>query len=510
MTTKDGRPRATKGKRPKAASAEILDRPPPQDLDAERAVLGAIACGFMKPATFDEILGILGPEHFSDFRHVQLFSHFLRMRNEGKPIDPVTLAGSLSAAGLSRQDEADYLTKILQSVGAPSNAPYYAKMVRDKADRRALLRLGERALQLGDGDGEIQAAHAELRELLDPEADKPAEPPRFTRLLTSADLAGLEEKPQFLVRGVMVAGQPMVIGGRSKSLKTSIAIDLALSLGSGTAFLGKFASERVNVGAWSGESGAATVRETALRVAAVKGVNLADCSVWWSFDLPRLWQATDLDALRCTILQRGIQVAIIDPLYLCLLSGDTAGTASNLFAMGSVLQPLSAFAQEAGVTLVLVHHFRKTGQSNDAEPAGLEELAQSGAAEFAREWILLQRRSPFQGDGRHSLWVRTGGSAGHAGLWALDVDEGMINPDTFEAGGGRWRLSRSVMPRSKPDVRRRTARPRKWSRPRPSTRSGCGRRSPMPQRQTVRKPTTYGGRLAPDGRNGLCRPSCNG
>ena len=80
------------------------------------------------------------------------------------------------------------------------------------------------------------------------------QPPPFTRLLTGAELLALDLKPRFLVRGVMVEGQPMIVGGRSKTLKTSLACDLAISLGSGTPFLGRFESQRVGVGFWSGES----------------------------------------------------------------------------------------------------------------------------------------------------------------------------------------------------------------------------------------------------------------
>jgi hypothetical protein len=89
--------------------------------------------------------------------------------------------------------------------------------------------------------------------------------------------------------------------------------------------------------------------------------------------------------------------------------------------------------------MVLLHHFRKGGAVDGENPAALEELAQSGVAEWARQWLLLQRRSPYQGDGVHSLWLRCGGSAGHSSLWGVAIDEGLIDPDTFS--GRRWEVS---------------------------------------------------------------------
>ena len=63
----------------------------------------------------------------------------------------------------------------------------------------------------------------------------------------------------------------------------------------------------------------------------------------------------------------------------------------------------------------------------------------SGAAEWSRQWLLLQRRAAYQGDGRHLLWMRCGGSAGHSSLWGVTIDEGLLDPDTFT--GRRWEVT---------------------------------------------------------------------
>lgn len=264
------------------------------------------------------------------------------------------------------------------------------------------------------------------------------EPPAFATLIDCRALLAMDLRPRFLVRDILVAGQPAVIGGRSKSLKTSIATDLVVSLGSGTPFLGTFAAERCRVAFWSGESGAATIRETARRIADAKNIDLADCSIFWSFDLPKLSQQDHLDLLAETIVKHSLAVAVVDPLYLALLSAETAGHAGNVYAMGSLLMGLSRVGQSTGCTMIVLHHFRKSGQPDPDEPAGLEELSQAGIAEWARQWILLQRRSPYQSDGRHELWMRAGGSAGHGGLHAVDVEEGLLDAETFS--GRHWRV----------------------------------------------------------------------
>jgi hypothetical protein len=238
-----------------------------------------------------------------------------------------------------------------------------------------------------------------------------------------------------LIDGLLVRGQPGIIAGPKKTLKTNLSIDLALSLAEGGLFLGRFnVPAAVRVGVMSGESGAATIQETALRIAAAKGRPLAEYEkAIWCFDVPQLGHAEHMTALENFIAEHQLEVLILDPTYLMMLGlGDDAG---NLFVVGRFLKALGELAQSTGCTPLLCHHLRKT-RAEPYEPPELEEIAWAGFQEFVRQWMLLGRRkryNPADG-GHHELWLSVGGSAGHCGLWALNVDEGTRE----DVGGRRW------------------------------------------------------------------------
>jgi replicative DNA helicase len=258
--------------------------------------------------------------------------------------------------------------------------------------------------------------------------------------MSSADFARADFRLDWLVRRVLVKGQPAILGGPKKSLKTTLLVDLALSIGTGTPFLGHFPVEQgARVAVASGESGQAVLQETARRVCAAKGIDLAAANVVWGFELPQLADPAQLAALQRALEAEAVEVLLFDPLYLSLLSGVGQGgpQASNLYQMGPLLLGVARACLNVGCTPVLAHHFKQRPNQHD-EPQ-LEDLAFSGVAEFARQWVLVARRERYEpGTGRHNLWLSVGGSAGHSGLWAADVDEGVIDEDFC---GRKWEVS---------------------------------------------------------------------
>lgn len=262
------------------------------------------------------------------------------------------------------------------------------------------------------------------------------------QFISSAEFAATPIAQDWLIENCMVRNEPVVIGGPQKTLKTSVVLDLAISLAAGfnTRFLGKFEVSRSHrVGVISGESGKATLQRKAKAICNSKCLSLEDLSIQWRFRMPQLSVQTDLDALAEDVKQHRLDVLILDPMYLGLLTEKNANHAGNVFLMGVLLQRIVQTCLPYGCTPVLVHHTRKLRAKESMRPLELDDLSQAGFGEFARQWLLLSRRSRYvDGSGQHELWLRTGGSAGHGGLWGLDVKEGKTLAGLT---GSQWKVS---------------------------------------------------------------------
>jgi replicative DNA helicase len=296
----------------------------------------------------------------------------------------------------------------------------------------------------GDGHQEGAQAEARVRQEQPRGGDGAAEgKPRF-RFRTSAEFLRGDYRLAWLVNGLLVQGQPAVLGGPKKSLKTCLLVDLAYSLATASPFLGRFAvPRRWRVGVMSGESGEATLKETALRIGKAKGIDPEAADVLWEFNLPRLADPVDLGRLQDAIRGAGLDVLIIDPLYLCVLNGIAAANlqSSNVYQMGPLFLAVARACLDVGCTPILAHHF-KLSRANPHDEPQLEDLAFAGVQEFCRQWALIGRRERYSpGSGLHRLWLSVGGSAGQSGLWSVDIDEGVIDQNF---GGRRWDVSVST------------------------------------------------------------------
>jgi replicative DNA helicase len=121
-------------------SVDVTGRVPPQDLDAEAAVL---ACVFIAGRdVLADIVDIVAPKDFYSNSHVRIFEAMLAEYREQQPVDLVTVLKRLKTTDRLREivDGPGYLTEIMNCAPAVANVVAYADRVRQLSVQRRLLR----------------------------------------------------------------------------------------------------------------------------------------------------------------------------------------------------------------------------------------------------------------------------------------------------------------------------------------------------------------------------------
>ena len=120
---------------------------PPQDLDAEESVLGAM---LVSPNAVAVVSEVLSPDDFYRPSHGVIYRTILEMFGKGETVDAITVTNALSNRGaLEEVGGRAFVHTLAATVPAVANARHYAQIVRDTASYRGLIRAGTQIAQLG-------------------------------------------------------------------------------------------------------------------------------------------------------------------------------------------------------------------------------------------------------------------------------------------------------------------------------------------------------------------------
>lgn len=115
-------------------------RIPPQDLNAEKSLLGAM---LFSDAAFPDVLERVKFQDFYDKRHAQIFKSMTRLYETHRPIDLLTLSAELRSAKMLKEvGGSPYLTELTNFVPSASHATAYADIVAAASTRRRLIKAG--------------------------------------------------------------------------------------------------------------------------------------------------------------------------------------------------------------------------------------------------------------------------------------------------------------------------------------------------------------------------------
>jgi len=123
----------------------VTDKGLPQNAEAERAVLGSI---LLDPAAISHVVPILAQDDFYSDKHQRIFRGMLDLFERSSEIDLLTLKEELNSGGAETVDAA-YLSWLIDGVPDIGNVEHYARIVKEKATLRRLIRAGQRIVRDG-------------------------------------------------------------------------------------------------------------------------------------------------------------------------------------------------------------------------------------------------------------------------------------------------------------------------------------------------------------------------
>ena len=124
-----------------------LGRIPPQNIQAEQSVLGAL---LLDKEVLSSVTEVISGQDFYRDDHKEIFEAVIDLYERAEPIDLITISEQLKARGtLDSIGGLEYLAYLANSVPTTANAKHYAGIVEEKSILRKLIRVSSEIVNMG-------------------------------------------------------------------------------------------------------------------------------------------------------------------------------------------------------------------------------------------------------------------------------------------------------------------------------------------------------------------------
>lgn len=382
-------------------------RLPPQDLDAEQALLSACFSGYIK----DEVFDILSPDDFYRMSHNAIFKAMKLLYTKKQPIDFVTVIHCLKASGeLEHSGGIDYIAKILD-IPLAVNPIQYSRIIKAMATARRLI---FSAYKCADEAYAITVDN--IQEVLDgiqhkimaiEQNDNSGENSTPISSIVSSNLdryelaaknngvtgtpTGLSDLDRIL--GGLQPADLVILAARPSMGKSALAMNISERCGKPVMIFSLEMPEEQLVD--RAIAGASKINLSRLRMGRLSHTDWNDLSIAsekvsafpiFIDDSPSLHYSEIRRRSRLAYKKHGIQLIVID--YLQLMRGD-AGKGNREAEIASISRAMKALAKELSIpVLVLAQLNRELEKRNDKRPM-LSDLRESGSQEQDADVVLF-------------------------------------------------------------------------------------------------------------------------
>jgi replicative DNA helicase len=387
----------------------------PNDLLSEQSTLGGM---LLSQEAVAEVFELVKGNDFYAPKHETIFDAIVSLFGKGEPTDVITVTSELTKNGdLVKAGGADYLHQLTSIVPTAANAPFYAKIVQEKATLRRLVEVGTKIAQMGyanEGDIEdlVNVAQEEVYAV-----SKSGVGEDYVPLFDSIDAAVREMESAQSRGGDMVGvptgfseldemthglhgGQLVILAARPAVGKSTLALDFArtaaikhkkpvifFSLEMGRAEIAmRLLSAESRIYLQNMRKGALTDNDWQ-RIAGVRGE--INSSPLYIDDSPNL-TLIEIRAKCRRLAQRiGLEMIVID--YIQLMSSGKK-VESRQQEVSEFSRALKLLAKELNVPVVAISQLNRNSEKSENKRPEISQLRESGSLEQDADVVILLHR----------------------------------------------------------------------------------------------------------------------
>ena len=396
---------------------ELMNRQPPQSLEAEQAVLGSI---LIDSRCVADVIGILRPEDFYLQQNREIYETIYTMFNFSQTIDPVTVLDKMRELGVHRDNSRDYILQLMEITPTAANVERYANIVRDKAMLRGLSQAGVDICeivhsQVGTPGEMLEAAEKKIYALRKGERGDTLEHigtvmhrvfDNLTELAQSDSMipglsTGLRDL-DMKINGLNKSDL-LLIAARPAMGKTSFALNIGLNVAkkynSTVAFFSlEMSREQLVMRLLSGESFVDSQKMATGKLSEEEWEKLCMASASLTQTDIRVDDNPSITVAEMNAKLRRVEnlgLVIIDYLQLMTGSGYSRASENRVQVVGEISRSLNIMAKELNVPVICLSQLSRAVESRQDKRPIMSDLRESGAIEQDADAILFLYRDDY-------------------------------------------------------------------------------------------------------------------
>lgn len=397
----------------------FADRTPPQNIEAEQAVLGAI---FLEPEALVTASERLAAEDFYRASHQRIYSVMILIAERGEPVDLVTVTAELQAKKwLEEIGGVSYLSDLANSVPTAANVDYYSQFVEEKSLLRRLIRVATNIAAEGYAEEDevdtilseaektiLEVAHKKntsafisIKDVLVEAYDNIEKLQNQTGDITGiatgfSELdritAGFQKNDLIIVAARPSVGKTAFALNIAQNIATKTDVNVAifsLEMGASQLVMRMICSEG-NIDAQRLRTGALQEEDWTKLTMAMGSLSKAGIYI---DDTPGI-RVNEIRA-KCRRLkqEKGVGMILID--YMQLLRGDGRSTENRQQEVSEISRSLKALARELEVPVIALSQLSRGVESRQDKRPMMSDIRESGSIEQDADIVAFLYRDDY-------------------------------------------------------------------------------------------------------------------